>query len=78
MPRAMYLFQKTGLNPLAAPTNHLIKKGKHTCFWDWLPSSANIRKMECAIHEYAGLAWAWGTVVLEKNIWLLAISRKSL
>ena len=58
MPRAMYLFQKEGLHPVAAPTNYLIKKEKHHRFWDWLPSTDNIRRMECAFHEYLGLAWA--------------------
>lgn len=58
MPRAMYLFQKEGLHPIAAPANHLIKIGKHKRFWDWLPSSDNIRKIECAVHEYLGLIWA--------------------
>ena len=58
MPRAMKLFRKVGLNPLPAPTNHLIKKGKHRDFGWWMPSSGNIRKMESAVHEYVGLVWA--------------------
>ncbi|MEI7526542.1 MAG: ElyC/SanA/YdcF family protein [Mariniphaga sp.] len=58
MPRAIYLFQKEGLHPVAAPANHLIKIGKHKRFWDWLPSVDNIQKMECAIHEFLGLVWA--------------------
>lgn len=58
MSRAMYLFQKTGLDPLAAPTNHLVKKGQQKKdFWYWLPSSGNIKRMESAIHEYVGLFW---------------------
>jgi uncharacterized SAM-binding protein YcdF (DUF218 family) len=58
MPRAMFLFEKEGLHPIAAPTNHQIKIGKHKRFWDWLPSTDNIWKMECAFHEYLGLMWA--------------------
>ena len=58
MPRAMKLFRKAGLNPLPAPTNHLIKKGKHRDFWGWVPSTGNIEKMESAVHEYVGLVWA--------------------
>jgi len=58
MPRAMKMFRKAGLNPLPAPTNHLIKKGKHKDFWFWLPAAGNIQKMESAVHEYVGLAWA--------------------
>jgi len=61
MPRAMFLFQKEGLHPVAAPANHLIKREKHKPFRDWLPSADNIRKMECAFHEYLGLIWAGAT-----------------
>jgi len=57
MPRAMYLFQKAGLDPIPAPTDHLVKKSKHVDPWFWMPSSANINKMEIVIHEYVGLAW---------------------
>lgn len=58
MPRAMKLFRKAGLNPLPAPTNHLIKKVKHRDYWSWIPSIGNIRNMESAVHEYVGLMWA--------------------
>lgn len=58
MPRAIYLFQKEGLHPIAAPANHQIKIGKHKRFWDWLPSIGNIIRMEFAFHEYIGLVWA--------------------
>jgi len=57
MPRSMNLFQKAGLNPIAAPTNHLYKRGEKLNPWFWLPSSNNIKKMEAAIHEYVGLLW---------------------
>ena len=55
MPRAMYLFRKAGLNPVAAPTNHLVKQGTHRDPWYWLPSAGNIQKTESAIHEYVGM-----------------------
>ncbi|MCK9414434.1 MAG: YdcF family protein [Prolixibacteraceae bacterium] len=58
MYRAMYWFQKAGLNPIPAPTCHLVKKGKKSSPWYWIPSSNNIRKMESAMHEYAGIVWA--------------------
>ena len=58
MPRSMYLFQKAGLNPIAAPTNHLVKTSLQHDPWYWNPSSYNIRKMEAAIHEYIGLFWS--------------------
>lgn len=57
MPRSIYLFRKAGLDPIAAPSNHLVKKSKQPIPWYWLPSSENIRKMEAAIHEYIGLIW---------------------
>jgi uncharacterized SAM-binding protein YcdF (DUF218 family) len=57
MPRAMYLFQKAGLNPLPAPTDHLIKKGEKTNPLFWMPKAGNIAKTESAIHEYVGILW---------------------
>lgn len=58
MPRAMYLFRKAGLNPMAAPTNHLFKKGKRFNYLFWIPSAGNIEKMEAVMHEYVGLLCA--------------------
>jgi uncharacterized SAM-binding protein YcdF (DUF218 family) len=58
MPRAMFLFQKAELKPLAAPTHYLVKKEKKRGFRYWIPSSENIKKTESALHEYAGLLWA--------------------
>lgn len=54
MPRAMKLFKEVGLNPIAAPANHVIKNGSKGSF-DWMPSSGNIALMELAIHEYVGI-----------------------
>lgn len=58
MPRAMLLFKKAGLTPVAAPTNQVIKYGSVKYRWTWVPSSVYIRMMENAIHEYAGILWA--------------------
>lgn len=58
MPRAMYLFRKAGLQPIAAPTDHLIKRSNHADPWSWVPASTNIYKWESSIHEYVGLFWA--------------------
>lgn len=57
MPRAMMLFKKAGLNPIAAPTDFLVKKGIKRSFYYWIPSTGNIEKMESAIHEYVGMIW---------------------
>ena len=57
MPRAVYAFQNEGLDPVAAPTNHLVKKSENYNPWIGIPSSHNISKMESAVHEYLGLLW---------------------
>ena len=59
MPRSMMIFEKMGLNPIPAPSNYLYKKGDKIEFSKWLPNANNIYKMEIAIHEYAGMVWAW-------------------
>lgn len=58
MPRSMALFQKAGMNPIAAPTDHLIKKVKVTAYSTWFPSASNLRKSEIAVYETLGLLWA--------------------
>lgn len=57
MPRAMYLFQHVGLKPMAAPTNHMIKKSNKSVFWLRETGSASIRKMEKATKENIGILW---------------------
>ncbi len=55
MKRAMLLFQKQGLNPIAAPTNHLVHEEKSfSSFF----SSRNLYKVEVAFHEYIGLLYS--------------------
>jgi uncharacterized SAM-binding protein YcdF (DUF218 family) len=58
MPRAMYLFRKVGLNPVAAPSDHILRKD-HTfnSFW-WSSHKNNFDKFSAAMHEYIGLIWA--------------------
>lgn len=58
MPRAMYLFQRHGLSPVAAPANYETA-GESATYWrGWLPKSTNLQISEAAWHEYLGLAWA--------------------
>lgn len=57
MPRSMFLFRKTGLNPVAAPTDFMVKHGKKQPTFYWMPSPGHIEKMESAIHEYIGFLW---------------------
>ncbi len=59
LPRAMLLFRKAGLDPVAAPTNQIIKYGSVKYSWRWMPSSVYVRMMESAIHEYAGMFWTF-------------------
>jgi len=54
MPRAMMLFQKEGLNPIAAPTGFMVLNYHFLS----IPKGINIIKTEIALHEYIGLLWA--------------------
>lgn len=58
MPRAIMYFRRVGLNPIAAPTNHLIKSSPYQNSLNFLPSADNIGEIECAMHEYIGILWA--------------------
>ncbi|MDD2564630.1 MAG: ElyC/SanA/YdcF family protein [Salinivirgaceae bacterium] len=59
MPRALYHFRNAGLNPIPAPTNHIIKKGSKRSYIGLIvPSGSNIQNLGRAFHEYAGLLWA--------------------
>ncbi len=58
MPRAMYHFRQVGLEPLAAPTNHLVKDDGRNPYRNWLPTADKIRMMESVVHEYGGLWYA--------------------
>jgi len=54
MKRSMLIFQKEGLNPIAAPTYHL---GFTSHSYKALFSSFNLYKSKIAFHEYLGIAW---------------------
>lgn len=53
MSRAMSLFKKEGLNPIAAPTNFLAKGNNLLSF----PNGGSLQKTEIALHEYLGMLW---------------------
>jgi uncharacterized SAM-binding protein YcdF (DUF218 family) len=57
MPRAMQVFHREGLHPVAAPCNYMVKKEEDNPFLWWFPSSKNLEKAESAIHEYVGMVW---------------------
>ncbi len=54
MPRAMKIFEDSGLNPMAAPTNYHVKE--EADIFSKL-SGRNLYKTEVAMHEYLGIAW---------------------
>ena len=58
LPRAMALFRKQGLLPLAAPVGHLVRQAPHRSPGDFFPGSGSLQRWEVALHEYLGLAWA--------------------
>jgi uncharacterized SAM-binding protein YcdF (DUF218 family) len=57
MPRSMVIFEKAGLKPIPAPTNHLVKERQMKSPEDFYPSSMGLSKAEHAMHEYLGLLW---------------------
>jgi uncharacterized SAM-binding protein YcdF (DUF218 family) len=58
MPRSVALFKKLAMNPIPAPTNHMVFKKKSIAPDDFYPSVMGLRKAERAIHEYLGLVWS--------------------
>ncbi|MDM8515632.1 envelope biogenesis factor ElyC [Desulfobacterales bacterium HSG16] len=57
MPRAMAMFKKQGLDPIAAPAAHLVKKRGLT-FYSFFPNSHGVYLTERAMKEYMGIVWA--------------------
>lgn len=55
LPRAMALFQKEGLDPIASSGHFLIKPSDKVFS---VPTAVNLQKTEIALHEYMGLLWA--------------------
>lgn len=58
MPRAIMNFRNVGLDPVPAPADEIIKYGSRKSWTRFLPSSGNIKMLEAAIHEYAGILWS--------------------
>jgi uncharacterized SAM-binding protein YcdF (DUF218 family) len=56
MPRAMRLMQLAGAHPIAAPTGQLAPRHAVFAARGWIPGTLSLRKTECALHEYMGLA----------------------
>ena len=58
MPRSMFLFRGSGMEPIPAPADYRVKKKQGINPAVFFPSADNIRKMEMVFHEYLGLCWA--------------------
>lgn len=56
MKRAILLFKKEGLTPIAAPTYHLGFESKN---YSSILASENLYKVKVAFHEYLGLIWSY-------------------
>lgn len=60
MPRAMAVFKKLGMHPVAAPTGFFIKEGTRDAMYNWWPSSMKLFYTEAAMYEYsAQLYYKW-------------------
>ena len=57
MPRAMGLFRKLGMQPIAAPTDYLAKSNRSLTPDDIFPSSYGLYEAERTFYEYLGIAW---------------------
>ncbi len=57
MPRAMALFQKAQMHPIAAPARPCITNQKLSPR-DFYPNPRALEKSETAVHEYLGILWA--------------------
>lgn len=56
--RSMALFQRSGLKPIAAPTNYYVKSLWPKSWLGYLPSSGNIARLTIYLHEAVGYYWA--------------------
>ena len=57
MPRSMALFKRQGMNPIPAPTGHLVIRKEGISPSSFFPGSGNLHKVEKCFHEYLGIAW---------------------
>jgi uncharacterized SAM-binding protein YcdF (DUF218 family) len=58
MPRTMAFFRRLGMDPVPAPSGHLVKESDAIAPGRFYPSAAGLWKAERAFYEYLGLAWA--------------------
>ncbi|MGH1433668.1 MAG: YdcF family protein [Lewinella sp.] len=59
MPRALYLFENSGVKCIPAPTNHRVKIEPGAQIYNFRPSIKKLRISAELLHEYAGMLYAW-------------------
>ncbi|WP_020538020.1 YdcF family protein [Lewinella cohaerens] len=59
IPRALYWFRHHGLDPIPAPTNHLVMPDPGYESFAFKPSTRKIDISAKLLHEYAGMVHAW-------------------
>jgi uncharacterized SAM-binding protein YcdF (DUF218 family) len=57
MPRAMGLFRKLGMQPIAAPTDYIVQRGGPLVPDGIYPSSSGLFEAERFVYECLGMAW---------------------
>jgi uncharacterized SAM-binding protein YcdF (DUF218 family) len=57
MPRAMGLFRKLGMQPIADPTDYIAKRGGAAVPDGICPGSFGLYEAERTVYEYLGMAW---------------------
>ncbi len=58
MPRAIMLFEKQGLHPIAAPCDYHVSTNHQYQLWRrFLPSAGYVARFNMATHEYLGMLW---------------------
>lgn len=58
MPRSMALFRNQGMEPIAAPAGHIVKKRQGPSPGMFVPGAGELFQTERAVYEYLGMAWA--------------------
>jgi uncharacterized SAM-binding protein YcdF (DUF218 family) len=60
MPRAVAIFEKSGLKVIAAPTLLVVESESDApAFMSWLPSAGALQLSAMALHEWLGRLWYW-------------------
>jgi len=57
MPRSMALFKKQGMDPIPAPTAHLVRNNPRPMPSDYFPNARSLHKSETAVYEFLGTLW---------------------